>query len=181
MGKTTSKRGATTPKAHKTRAEAVLAQKAVQHHDFVGDAEPEREQARAVEEQRSERDQEKLDKEIVHEMAREMETEATTGEKSLADLLKFSRPKTLSEGVQILREKAPQIADELRRRADALRDLAEARLARMPAPLRETVHLSERALALMVVPVRLGVQVVARAMRTPAEMLRLFVRGRRSK
>jgi hypothetical protein len=183
MGKTTGKRGPTTPKGHKTRAEAVLARKAVQHHDFVGDTEPERAKARAEEGQRIERDHEQLDKEMVQEMKRELDTEATASEKtekSAADVLRFPRPHTLREGVQLIREKAPEIADQLRRRADALREVAEARLAQMPAPVRDAVHLSERAIALMVVPVRLGVLVVARAMRTPAEMLKLFLRSRRS-
>jgi hypothetical protein len=191
MGKTTGKRGPTTPKGHKTRAEAVLARKAVQHHEFVGDAEPERAKARVEEEQRIERDHEQLDKEIVHEMERELKAEASATPKSVAEVLRFPRPRTLREGVQLLREKAPEIAElirekapgiaqELRRRADSLRAVAETRLARMPAPVRETVHLSERAVSLMVIPVRLGVQVVARALRTPAEMLRLFVQGRRS-
>src|SRR6266852_1659203 len=44
MAKATGKRG------HRTKADEALSRKATQHHDFVGQAEPDREQSRAVEE-----------------------------------------------------------------------------------------------------------------------------------
>jgi hypothetical protein len=187
MARTTGKRGAT-PK-NKSRAEAVLARKAVQHHDFVGEAEPEREKSRAEEEQRIEHDHEQLEKEIVREMEEELETEAATTATPIADLLR-SRPKSVREAVQLLRdkgpevvqllrEKAPEVRDQLRQRADELRSVAEKRLATMPAPIRETVHLYERAFGLLIVPVRFSVQAVARAMRAPADLLRAFARPRR--
>jgi len=44
MAKATGKRG------HRTKTDEVLSRKATQHHDFVGQAEPDREQSRAVEE-----------------------------------------------------------------------------------------------------------------------------------
>jgi uncharacterized protein YhaN len=179
MAKTTGKRGPTTPKGHKSRAEAVLARKAVQHHDFVGDAEPEREKSRAEEEQRIERDHEELEKEIVQEMEDELEAEVEATNSPIADLLR-ARPKSIREALQLLRDKGPAVVDQLRQRADELREVAEKRLASMPAPIRETVHLYERALGLMMAPVRFGVQAVARAMRAPADVLRAFARPRRS-
>jgi hypothetical protein len=175
MARTTGKRG-TTPK-HKSRAEAVLARKAVQHHDFVGDAEPEREKSRAEEEQRIEHDHEQLEKEIVREMGEELEAEAAAS--PIAELLR-SRPKSIGEAVQLLRAKGPGVAEELRQRAEELRSLAEKRLASMPAPIRDTVRLYERAFGLLIVPVKLSVHAVARALRTPADLLRGFVRPRRS-
>jgi len=51
-----SKRGATTSKGNRSRAEDALSRKAVQHHDFVGDAGKDRQKSRAVEEQRILRD-----------------------------------------------------------------------------------------------------------------------------
>jgi hypothetical protein len=177
MARTPGKRG-TTPK-QKSRAEAVLARKAVQHHEFVGDAEPEREKSRAEEEQRIEQDHEQLEKEIVREMEEELESEAAATPTPLADLL-LSRPKSIREAVQLLREKGPDVADRLRQRADELRNLAEKRLASMPAPIRETVYLYERAFGLLIIPVRFGVQTVARVLRTPAGLLRSFARPRRS-
>src|SRR5712692_2922671 len=44
MAKATGKRG------HRTKADEALSRKATQHHDFVGQAEPDREQSRTVEE-----------------------------------------------------------------------------------------------------------------------------------
>jgi type I site-specific restriction endonuclease len=185
MAKTTGKRGPTTPKGHKSRAEAVLARKAVQHHEFVGEADPEREKSRAEEEQRIERDHEQLEKEIVREMEQEFEEQEATSS-PIVDLLR-SRPKSIREAVQLLREKGPDVAAELRERAaelreraGELREMAEKRIASMPAPIRDTVHLYERALGLMIAPVKFGVQAVARAMRTPADLLRAFARPRRS-
>jgi hypothetical protein len=67
MAKATGKRG------HKTKADDVLSRKATQHHDFVGQADPDREQSRAVEDERIRRDQKELEKEVVQEMARELE------------------------------------------------------------------------------------------------------------
>jgi hypothetical protein len=179
MARTTGKRGPTTPKGHKGRADAVLARKAVQHHDFVGEAEPERAKSRAVQEQRIERDHEELEKDIVREMESELEAEAASIPTPIADLL-LSRPRSIREAVRLIREKGPDIADQLRQRVDEWRGRAEKRLASMPAPIRDTVHLYERALGLMIAPVRLGVQAVARAMRTPADLLRAFTRPRRS-
>ena len=51
MAKSTGKRG------HRSKAEDVLSRKATQHHDFVGEAEPDRTRSRAVEQGRIRRDQ----------------------------------------------------------------------------------------------------------------------------
>jgi len=63
MPKGTGQRG------HRTKGDSALSRKATQHHDFVGQAEPERDKSRAVEQQRIRRDQEELEKETVKEMA----------------------------------------------------------------------------------------------------------------
>src|SRR5437868_6119858 len=51
MAKSTGKRG------HRSKAEDVLSRKATQHHDFVGEAEPDRTRSRAVEQGRIRREQ----------------------------------------------------------------------------------------------------------------------------
>src|SRR5919205_4364557 len=73
MSKAAGKRG------HK-KAEEALSRKATQHHDFVGQAEAERAESRAVEEARIRRDQEQLEKEVVQEMAQELEEMAAVAE-----------------------------------------------------------------------------------------------------
>jgi len=104
MAKT--KRGAGTSKGHKSRAEDALSRKAVQHHDFIGDAAKDREKSRAVEEQRMERDRVEVEKDVVREMEQEFEEVAGVHEDTrLADVLNFPRPKSLRQGYQILRDR----------------------------------------------------------------------------
>src|SRR5438445_12392529 len=67
MAKATGKRG------HKTKADDAVSRKATRHHDFVGQADQDRQQSRAVEEERIRRDQKELEKEVVQEMAQELE------------------------------------------------------------------------------------------------------------
>ena len=80
MAKAGGKRG-------RKKAEDALSRKATQHHDFVGQAEADRAQSRAVEKARIERDHRELEKEVVQEMASELEqisgvaqSTATSGE-----------------------------------------------------------------------------------------------------
>jgi len=50
----------------------------------------------------------------------------------------------------------------------------------MPAPVKNAVHASERAFALLAAPVRVGVHLIADALRTPAQMIRLLLVNRRT-
>ena len=67
MAKATGKRG------QRTKADDALSRKATHHHDFVGQADHDREQSRAMEQERIRRDQKELEKEVVQEMAQELE------------------------------------------------------------------------------------------------------------
>ena len=50
----------------------------------------------------------------------------------------------------------------------------------MPAPVKNAVHASERVLGLLAAPVRVGVHLIADALRTPAQMIRLLLVNRRT-
>jgi hypothetical protein len=166
MAKT--KRRAGTSKGHRSHAEDALSRKAVQHHDFIGDAGKEREKSRAVEEQRMERDRSEVEKDVVREMEQEFEEAAGVKQDTrLADVLNFPRPRSLRQGIEILRDRGPAALE-------ILRDKAEERLAGMPAPVKSAVHVSERAFGLLAAPLRVGVHLIADALRTPAQMLRLL-------
>jgi len=169
-----SKRSATTPKGHRSRAEDALSRKAVQHHDFIGDAAKDREKSRAVEEQRMERDRVEAEKDVVREMEQEFEEVAGVQQDTrLADVLNFPRPKSFRQGYEILRDRAPAALE-------ILRGKAEERLAEMPEPVKNAVHASERAFGLLAAPVRVGVHLIADALRTPAQMIRLLLVNRRT-
>jgi hypothetical protein len=169
-----SKRGATTSKGHRSRAEEALSRKAVQHHDFIGEAGKEREKSRAVEQQRMERDRADVEKDVVREMEQEFEQAAgVRADTRLADVLNFPRPRSLRQGYEILRDRGPAALEILRAKA-------EQRLADMPAPVKSAVHAGERAVGLLAAPLRVGVHLIADALRTPAQMIRLLLVNRRT-
>jgi hypothetical protein len=169
-----SKRGAATPKGHRSRAEDALTRKAVQHHDFIGETAKERERSRAVEQERMERDRVDIEKDVVREMEQEFEEAAAVGQDNrLAEVLNFPRPKSLRQGIEILRDRGPAAFA-------ILREKAEERLAGMPAPVKGAVKASERAFGMLAAPVRVGVHLIADALRTPAQMLRLLLVNRRT-
>jgi len=172
MAKT--KRGATSSKGHKSRAGEALSRKAVQHHEFIGEAASDREKSRAVEEQRIGRDRVELEKDVVREMEQEFEEAAGIREEPrLADVLNFPRPRSFRQGYEILRDRGPAALE-------ILREKAEERLAGMPAPVKSAVHAGERVLGMLAAPVRVSVHLIADALRTPAQMLRLLLVNRRT-
>ena len=84
MAKATGKRG------HRTKAEDALSRKATQHHDFVGQADAERAESRAVEQARIRHDQEQLEKEVAG-----LENKIAKVEAEIAELeLSFQNPAT---------------------------------------------------------------------------------------
>src|SRR3954462_6193448 len=172
MAKT--KRGATSSKGHRSRAEEALSRKAVQHHDFVGDAASDRQKSRAVEEERILRDRADVEKDVVREMEQEFEDAAGMQKDTrLADVLNFPRPRSFRQGYEILRDRGPAALE-------ILREKAEERLAGRPAPVKSAVHAGERALGMLAAPVRVSVHLIADALRTPAQMLRLLLVNRRT-
>lgn len=178
MPKGTGQRG------HRTKGDSALSRKATHHHDFVGQAEPDRDKSRELQQERIRRDQEKLEKETVKEMARELEEVSgvaeppqapaeADGARSAAEPEKpgLQFPGSLREGIELIRRRGPQALD-------ALRAKAEERLGDMPAPVRAAVHLTERAVLLALWPVRVGARLFGRALETPAALVRILIARR---
>jgi hypothetical protein len=179
MAKATGKRG------HRTKADEALSRKATQHHDFVGQAEPDREQSRTVEEERIRRDHEELEKEVVQEMAEQLETvsgvagppraEAAQGGQAYAERAQerppIEVPTSLREGIDLIRQRGPDLLE-------ALRAKAEQRLEQMPAPVKGAVRLTERALGMALWPVRAGAHLVGRVLETPVALVRILIARR---
>src|SRR5712691_2151668 len=147
MAKATGKRG------HRTKADEVLSRKATQHRDFVGQAEPDREQSRSVEEERIRRDHEELEKEVVQGMAEQLESVSgvagapgaqstgsgqagreggQAGAERAQARPSIEIPTSLREGIDLIRQRGPELLD-------ALRAKAEQRLEQMPAPFKSAV------------------------------------------
>jgi hypothetical protein len=129
-----------------------LERKATQHHDFIGEAAPERAQAEAVKKERlaAERKQD-----VVQEMAQEFEEVAARSElrvprsiKESKRLLKESK-RLLSEGPELLREKAKE-------RLDAL-----------PQPAHKLLELASTAISIAFAPARLGLRLLMNAVEIP--------------
>ena len=171
-------------RGHKTKADDALSRKATQHHEFVGQADQERQQSRAVEEERIRRDQKELEKEVVQEMAQELEhisgvaeppRPATQPERPAAEQPRqaaaFEMPRSWREGIDLLRQRGPDALEALRRKA-------EERLEQMPGPVKSAVRLTERAVGLALWPVRAGAHLVGRVLETPLALIRILIARR---
>ncbi len=169
------------------RSEEVIARKATQHHDFIGEAEPERQKSREATQARVLHDHQQLEKEIVREMAHEVEEVAGLREPAPAPhapaphasaphqeaaankargLFSFERPRSLRAAIELIQGRGPEALELLRAKA-------EERLAKLPKPV---VDFTGKAAGFLLVPVRLGTDLVQAALRTPAALWRLLVR-----
>jgi hypothetical protein len=167
------------------KAEDALSRKATHHHDFVGQAEADRAQSRAVEQARIERDHRELEKEVVQEMASELEqmagaaqpaasTNSAPREQPASEPTRIRPPQSqgsVRDAIDLLRRGAPEALD-------ALRAKAEERLEGMPWPVKTAIHLTERAFGLALWPVRTGVHLMGRVLETPAALLRILLTRR---
>jgi len=157
------------------RKQDVIARRATQHHDFIGDAEAERKKSREAVKARVQHDHELLEKEAVREMAHEVEEAAGLREPSGASepkphsLFDFERPKSLREALELFRKRGPEALELLRKKA-------EERLARFPKPV---VDFTGRAAGLLLWPLRLGTELFRTALRTPAALWRVLGREKR--
>jgi hypothetical protein len=178
MAKATGKRG------QKSKADDALSRKATQHHDFVGEADRDRQQSRAVEEKRIRGDRQKLEKEVVQEMAQELEQMSGVAgpQRPAADANRpaaerprqaapFEVPRSVRDGLDLLRRRGPEALEALRRKA-------EQRLEQMPGPVRSAVRLTERAVGLALWPMRAGAHLVGRVLETPVALIRILIARR---
>ena len=159
------------------RAEDVIASHAMQHHDFIGGAEPERKEAERVKREHVEEAEQKLDSEVVREMAREFEEqaglrtahEAPAGERKDPGERKVAgRSKGLIErGLGL----AAAVREELPDLLESLRHKAEERLAGLPPSVRRVVHRGEQAAALLLAPARIGFALARELLKAPLHLV----------
>jgi hypothetical protein len=142
MPKQTGKRGHKSP----------LERKATQHHDFIGEAAPERAQAEAIKKEHlaAEREQD-----VVQEMAQKLEEVAAKPELRI--------PRSIEEGKRLISD-GPEL----------LREKAQERLSALPQPAQKVVDLAASALTLLFAPARLGLRIARGMVQVPATLFHVL-------
>ncbi len=154
-----------TGKGSRKRKEAAFERNAVQHHQFIGEADAERAEAEFRKHDRLEQER---NQEAVREMADELAKVA--GVKDGAEGPELRVPRSLEEGKQMLRD-APGM---LREAPEMLREKARERLAQLPEPAQKVVQRAEDVAALLFAPVRIGFAVARELIRMPGSLLRVL-------
>lgn len=149
-----------TGKGSRQRRASALERKATQHHEFIGEAAPERKEAEA-------RKHEHLDAERNADVVREMASELN----ELAEERPGLRvPRSLEEGKRLLRD-APGV---LREAPERLREKAEERLSSMPPPAQSAVRIARSTASLMLLPMRMTLRVALEVAALPFAVLRVL-------
>lgn len=146
--------------SHHKRKEAAFERSAMQHTNFIGQAEPLRAEA---EQRKREHLEAERSHDTVREMAAELEQFAGLKESPKAAEVSFRIPRSIDEGKRLIRE-AP----------DALREKARERLELLPEPAQRAMELAQSAAELIFVPVRFGLGIVRELVRIPGTMLRML-------
>ena len=143
---------------HQRRASAIE-RKATHHHEFIGEADAERAESEL---QKHERLQAEENREVVRQMASEVEKAAgTRGDGAAGPEFPLRMPRSVEEAKELVRE-AP----------DAFRDKARERLGKLPEPAQKVLHVAESAIAVLFIPMRLGLSIAFEAARLPFRILR---------
>jgi len=146
------------------RRASAIERKATQHHQFVGETEAERAGAQAQKEERLAAEE---NREVVREMASELEQAAgLKKDGAMGPEFPVRIPRSVDEAKQIVRE-APA----------ALREKARERLEKMPEPAKKALDSATALVVKLTAPVRLGLHVVREAVRLPFTVYR-SLRGR---
>ena len=131
-----------------------LERKATQHHDFVGEAAPERAQAEKTKQQHVEAEREE---DVVREMAAQFEREAERPELRI--------PRSVEEGKRLLAGGPELLREKARERLDAL-----------PKQAHVAFELAQVAASLVLVPARMGLRFVRSAIQFPSALLQALRR-----
>jgi hypothetical protein len=153
------------------RAEEIIASRAMKHHDFVGDADAERKEAEKQKEARVQQEHEKLEQEVVREMARELEEQAGVAGPGPAATATAAAAEPQVPAERGLLDLGREVLEEARANAprafEALRTKAEERLAALPRPVKRVIHRGEQAAALLLAPARIGVALARELFKAP--------------
>lgn len=145
--------------SHHQRRASAIERKATKHQEFVGQAEPERAEAEFRKHERLEAEE---NREVVREMAAELEEAAgVKGNGAIGPEFPFRIPRSVDEAMEIARE-VPE----------ALREKARERLEKIPEPARKALHVAGTTAGMLLAPLRLGLQVAREVVRLPFNLFR---------
>ena len=143
---------------HQRRA-AAIERKATEHQDFVGGAAEQRAEAG---QRKQERLQAEQNREVVREMAAELEQAAgLKGDGAIGPEFPLRIPRSIEEAKDVVRE-APE----------ALRERARERLARLPEPAKKALRFAASTAGLLLAPLRMGAHLAGEVLRLPFTVLR---------
>lgn len=143
---------------HQRRASAIE-RKATHHHEFIGEADAERAEAEL---RKHERQQAGENREVVREMASEMEQAAgVKGDGAIGPEFPLRMPRSIDEAKELVRD-VPV----------ALRDKARERLDKLPEPALKALQVAESAITVLFIPMRLGLRIAREVARLPFNILR---------
>jgi hypothetical protein len=150
-----------TGKGSHKRKQAAFERKATQHHDFIGEAAPERAEAEL---HKRERLEEERNKDAVREMAAELEeVSGVKGDGAVGPEIPVRIPRSIDEGKRLIRE-AP----------DAMREKARERLEQLPERTRKALEIAQDLAGLFFAPLRIGFAVGRELLRVPGALLRVL-------
>jgi hypothetical protein len=145
-------------RGHQRRVSA-MERKATRHQEFVGAADAQRAEAEAQKRGRVEAEQER---EVVREMADELEQAAgVKGDGAIGPEFPLRIPRSVDEAKEIARE-APEV----------LREKARERLEKLPQPAQKALHVAGSAASVLLAPLRFGLQIALEVVRLPLSVLR---------
>jgi hypothetical protein len=144
---------------HQRRVSAIE-RKATQHHEFIGGADAERAEAEFRKKEHLEAEE---TREVVREMANELETAAgvTRSDGGIGPEFPFRVPRSIGEARELVRD-AP----------DRLREKARERLGKLPEPAQKALELAEAAATVLLIPVRAGLWLAREVVLLPFGILR---------
>ena len=150
-----------TGKGSHRRKEAALTRKATQHHEFVGEADAERAEAKSREHEKIEAER---SAETVREMAHELEHEAGLKQDgAMGPEIPFRIPRSIDEGKKLIRE-VPE----------AMREKARERLGKLPEPAQKAIGIADTVAGILMIPVRLGIGIARELLQVPVAMIRVL-------
>ena len=146
--------------SHHQRRASAIERKATQHHDFIGETDAERAEAGF---RKQDRQQQEENREVVREMASELEAEAGVArpDDAIGPKVPFRLPRSIDEAKEIARK----LPDQLRKKAHE-------RLGKLPEPAQTALRVAESAAILLLVPVRVGLWLAREVVRLPLSLAR---------
>jgi len=146
--------------SHHQRRASAIERKATQHHEFIGEADAERAEAEFRKHDRQQREEER---EVVREMASELEAAGgvTRADGATGPEIPFRLPRSIDEAKEIARQIPDRLGEKVRER-----------LEKLPEPAQKALYVAETAADLLLASMRVGLWLAREAVRLPLAIVR---------